>query len=428
MADVNPIRDEESRPFPDAGTIRRIAGRLGEGGRAIEARLAALEVYRAMPMLDRARHLWRYTRPEAVLPGSLEDAAPLAAVDAVAIPGEPPVTVTLLPGRPPQIRVTAAGEAVGITAGPLAADAPGLGSAVPARHGLLEALNMAAFDAGVLVRVPERTVLDGPVWIRLASGPGTFVPRILVEVGEGAVVTVVEEHAGGGDGHRVAVTEILAAPGSRVEHVPIQRLDLTGRGHWTVRAVAGPGASVTTAFVSLGGRVVKADLGTRLEGEGASSEILGFLLAGGEQRLDHHTVHRHEAPRTRSNIDFRTVLTDSARSAYTGLIRIEVPARGTEAYQENRNLLLSEKARADTIPELEILNEDVQCTHGATVSPVDPDQEFYLESRGLDPATAERLIVRGFLEPTLGHVPAGVRTLVEPVIAGRLERLGGGGR
>jgi Fe-S cluster assembly protein SufD len=144
--------------------------------------------------------------------------------------------------------------------------------------------------------------------------------------------------------------------------------------------------------------------------------------------MDHHTVHSHRSGRTWSNIDFKVALTGYARSAYTGVIRIDEEAGATEAYQENRNLLLSETCRADTIPELEILTDDVQCTHGATVAPLDEEMVFYLESRGIPREQAERLIVRGFLEKTLSRVPEAVRPQVVEVVEERLSHFLGGHR
>jgi Fe-S cluster assembly protein SufD len=136
-------------------------------------------------------------------------------------------------------------------------------------------------------------------------------------------------------------------------------------------------------------------------------------------------VHRHTSGHTWSNIDFKAAVTDRARSAYTGLIRIERDAGASEAFQENRNLLLSERARADTIPELEILTDDVSCSHGATAAPVDPEQLFYLQSRGLTAREALRQVVRGFVEPTLALMPEGLRAEIEKLIEARLQRIEG---
>jgi Fe-S cluster assembly protein SufD len=124
-------------------------------------------------------------------------------------------------------------------------------------------------------------------------------------------------------------------------------------------------------------------------------------------------VHHHQAPHTRSNLDFKVVLTGRARSAYTGLIRIASDAPSSEAYQENRNLLLTEGTKADSIPELEILTDEVMCTHGATVGSLDPDHLFYLASRGIPRREAARMIVGGFFEPTLKRLPEDLRERIQ---------------
>jgi len=195
------------------------------------------------------------------------------------------------------------------------------------------------------------------------------------------------------------------------------------RGHLTVQSRAGRDADVLSVFATFGGERVKMELTTDLQGEGARSRMIGVALGEKDQRFDHHTRHRHLAGRTWSDIDFKSVATDQARSSYTGLIRIEEGAHFSEAYQVNRNLLLSEKSRADAIPELEILNEDVSCSHGATVAPVDQDQLFYLETRGLNPDEALQLVVRGFLEKTLQGVPEVLRSELETLVEGRLNGL-----
>ena len=151
--------------------------------------------------------------------------------------------------------------------------------------------------------------------------------------------------------------------------------------------------------------------------------MIGVALGSGKQRCDLHTGHNHKAGNTWSNIDFKAVMGGQARSSYTGLIRIDENARVTEAFQTNRNLLLTPKAHADAIPELEILNEEVSCSHGATVAPVDPEQLFYLQSRGMSPDEAVGLVVRGFLENTLRSLPAALRPAVEQVVESRLEAL-----
>ena len=171
------------------------------------------------------------------------------------------------------------------------------------------------------------------------------------------------------------------------------------------RAEVGRDATLLTAITSLGSAVTKSDFGSLLAGPGATVELWGFLFGEGRQHFDHHTLHDHRAGHTYSNLDFKVVLRDRARSAYTGLIRIEPDAPESEAYQENRNLLLNDGARAESIPELEILTDAVKCTHGATVGTLDPLHLFYLMCRGLPRPEAVRLIVGGFIEPTLSRLP-----------------------
>jgi Fe-S cluster assembly protein SufD len=151
--------------------------------------------------------------------------------------------------------------------------------------------------------------------------------------------------------------------------------------------------------------------------------MVGVALGAGRQHFDLHTEHRHEASHTWSDIDVKVALTGRARSAYTGLSRIDESASSSEAYQEERNLLLSPRCRADAIPELEILNNEVRCTHGATTSPIEPEQLHYLRSRGLDAGQAQRLVVRGFFESLLRALPQGVGQRLEEQVERRLDHL-----
>lgn len=221
----------------------------------------------------------------------------------------------------------------------------------------------------------------------------------------------------------IGVTEILIGANAEVRHVLVQRWADGQVGHLTQRARLERDARFFGATAGFGGAISKVDLGGLLAGEGARSELVGVALPEGRQHLDHHTLHQHLAARTWSHIDFKVAVAGRARSAYTGAIRIERDAPGSEAYQENRNLLLSDRARADTIPELEIHTDDVSCSHGATAAPIDPDQLFYLRSRGLSAPAARQLVVRGFVEPTLRQLPADLRAELENLVDARLARL-----
>jgi len=224
-----------------------------------------------------------------------------------------------------------------------------------------------------------------------------------------------------GTGKIIGVSEILVGKGANVRYGLVQRWEPGVVGHLTARARVFAGAHFQMSLASFGGTAFKADVGAFLAGEAAEVETYGVAMGGDSQHFDHHTEHIHETGRTHSNLDFKVVLTGSARSAYTGMIRIAPGAAGSEAYQENRNLLLSEGARAESIPELEILTDDVRCSHGATVSPLDPEQLFYLESRGIPRLQAMRVIVYGFLDQTLARLPQTTRERIAALVAARLH-------
>ena len=388
--------------------------------------MADITSIQARPELpDRVRHLWRYTDPERILP-QRELRSSTDAPEPVVLPEGP--AVLLVAGQAPQLN--AAAETCGLTLTPLRlgdTDLTELGRAVPADHGYFEALNATAFDAGLLIRAPRNLNLTEPLRVVIpAPADADSLPRLLVVADTGAAITVVEDHLGGDqDSVVIGVTEILIAANAEVRHVLVQRWQPGVVGHLTERAVLDRDARFFGASVGLGGAVVKTDVGSRLAGPGARSELVGIALAEKRQHLDHHTTHHHTSERTWSNIDFKAAVSDRARSVYTGLIRIEEDAPASEASQENRNLLLSESARIDTIPELEILTDDVSCSHGATVAPVDQEQIFYLQSRGLTPDEALRLVVRGFVESTLRRVPEDLRAELAPLVEARLQRLEG---
>lgn len=418
----------DPRPALAGADLAVLCDQLDQVDTAREARKEAHARYVTAAYPDRVQHLWRFTNPENLLPGDLSAAAltggPVVpeAIPAVA---DAAATVDLWPGRQPMI-VLGSGLAEGqLTVGPLdGAMAAGTVDETDSPSALFRHLNAAAWNAGVQVDVAAGVCLSGPVVVRIHAGGTANLPRLLLRVGAQAEATLVEQHVDGGDGRFViGRSDIVAGTGAHVRHVVLQTWAAGTHGHLTVLSRAGRDADVLTVFATFGGDRVKMELTTEMQGKGARSRMIGVALGGDNQRFDHHTRHRHLAEHTWSNIDFKSVGADRSRGSYTGLIRIEETARNSEAYQVNRNLLLSEKAHADAIPELEILNEEVSCSHGATVAPIDPDQLFYLESRGLDPEDALRLVVRGFLENTLQSVPEALRPAMEILVESRLARL-----
>ncbi len=371
----------------------------------------ALETYNAMPVPDRARHLWRYTDPAVF---ELKGEAAKDASREVEI--EAPAGVIVRPLREVADRELAEGR---------------LGRLVSTSFGKPEALNAAVWSAGYFIQVPKGATIDAPIRIltTLGESGGLRATRNLIVIEEDASATIVEESRGpSGEGRRSLneVTELFAAARSHARWVPLQHLGRGAVSHRTFRASLEREAKITTVIASFGAGIYKADIGVNIDEAGAESRMIGVSFSDGGQRVDHNTVHDHRGEHTHSDIDFRTVLGGRARSAYTGLIRIAKEAAYSEAYQENRNLLLSEQARAESIPELEILTDEVRCKHGATVGPVDPEQLFYLGTRGFRRAEAIRMIVAGFLEATLSNMPEELAASIRDDLERRLAEVARG--
>ncbi len=299
---------------------------------------------------------------------------------------------------------------------------------VNSTSGKFEALNGALWNDGIFIYIPDGLVVEKPLHLLRESGlsGSAQYPRLLIVVGKNAEFSVIDEYGGGSldesqPSNTNSAVEIFGLADSRVRYVSLQRQASGMHGYMTHRARIEQGATMLTVPLTFGGAVSKQNFGVILNGRHAESSMFGMLFGSGFQRFDNHTLHHHVSGETTSNIDFKVVLRDKATSAYTGLIRIENDARTCEAYQENRNLLLNSGTRAETIPELEILNEDVRCSHGATLGPIDPLSIFYLLSRGIDEAEAVRMIVSGFVIPTLRQVPEDLRDRIGSFVAQRLE-------
>jgi Fe-S cluster assembly protein SufD len=406
--------------------VARMSRAAGEGADVLALRERARDLLSPLALPDRARHLWRYTNPERFLPVADPTAqAPMAISHEWPREERLSGAALVTGGTLRMIEIDDAARRAGVVVEDLhrAATDGLLGSLVPPEHGFVEAINTAAWHGGVLIRVPAGVELEHPIRVRfVASAELVSAPRVLVVAGAGSSFEVLEGHVGGGVPAQVlGVTEVVVGPDARVRFNLVERWDAGITGHLTTRARLERGAHIQVSSASFGGGLFKSDIGTVLAGEGAVAEMFGVAMGGGRQHFDHHTEHVHESGKTHSNLDFKVALTGSARSAYTGMIRIARDAGASEAYQVNRNLLLSENARADSIPELEILTDDVRCSHGATVAPLDDEQVFYLKSRGLAHSQAMRLIVYGFLDQTLQRLPEATRERIEAMVAQRLH-------
>ncbi|MFN2383142.1 MAG: Fe-S cluster assembly protein SufD [Gemmatimonadota bacterium] len=285
-------------------------------------------------------------------------------------------------------------------------------SAVTPAFGKLAALHGAFVSGGSVIYVPRGVEIALPLsifrWLDL-EGAALF-PHTLVIAGPQSRVTVIEEggspaRAQAGFAMHCGATEIIAEEGARVRYALIQQWGRHVFHYQAARLFAQKDAEIQTLLVTLGAKIARSDVETDLQGEGSSSEMLGLYLGDADQHFDHSTYQLHAAPHARSNLLYKGALKDRSRAVFRGMIRVMPGAQGTDAYQTNRNLLLSEDAHADSLPNLEIEADDVRCSHGATVGQSDEQQIFYLMSRGLTRQQAEKLIVLGFFEEVLVRMP-----------------------
>jgi len=298
------------------------------------------------------------------------------------------------------------------------------GKLVSGEFGKFEAMNLALWNTGLYLYIPDNVVIKKPIRLqRHPAGPFTF-HRLLVVIGKNAQVTIIDDYSGECRNEESLINsavEIFADKASVVNYANLQRLGDSCRSYITQRADIQRDSQLHSIFAGLGGSMSKVNAGTILNGRGAASRIYGIAFGDEKQHFDYHTLHHHQAGDSYSNIDFKVVLKDISDSAYTGLIKINEDALNCEAYQENRNLLLNKGPKAETIPELEILCDQVQCSHGATVGPIDPAMLFYLQSRGLSRNDAVRTVVSGFVEPTLSRLPEDLSGLLKETIISKLQ-------
>jgi Fe-S cluster assembly protein SufD len=269
--------------------------------------------------------------------------------------------------------------------------------------------NAALWEHGLLVRVPRGLVLEKPLYVRIANSHegGALFWRLLVVAEAESRFSVVEEYVSASPaltGYSNAVTELFVGQGAKVEYVSLQNLSADTWHFASHRARVDRDAELDWVAGGFGSKKGKTRIQNDLAGPGATSRVTGAYFADGDQHLDYDTFQEHIAPNTTSDFAFKGALRDRATAVWRGMIKVEPDAQKTNAYQENRNLILSEQAHADSIPGLEIEANDVRCTHGATISPVNRDELFYAMARGISRGEAERLIVRGFFTDVLNRI------------------------
>ena len=402
----------------DRTTHERLTGAIPPAMR--ERSAAAFEAFERLPMPDQAEESWRYADYDVddladlalvEQPGEGLDASPMGAVLS-AISGR----VVVVDGHV----VSAEGDAVRTAAGGDLPEVP----AVPADLDRFAAAHDAFGVDAAVVTAGRGQAIEAPVFVDLqAVTPGVVTfPRVVVHAAEASQLSVVVHQRSAPDLSGVVVPriEVLADTAANVDLTIVQEWGSGVTAIAQQRLTGGRDSHITMAEAGLGGVFARLHLTVDLVGRGADARILGAYFGDHAQTLDYRYFMNHAAPSTTSNMFLKGAVAGEARSIFSGLIRIEEEGQGTNAHQTNRNLVLSDGAEAHSVPNLEILANDVRCGHGSSVGPLDDEQRYYLMSRGLSRERSDRLQVKGFFEDALTRFP--IHDLEPPLRTAVMER------
>jgi len=399
-----------------------------------EWRRAAAERVAASPMPTTEEEVWRYSRigdlaldHYALSDGTAGDPRALPQVQSILDAYVDSAAIVIVHnGHVIHIDRTVTS---GLYVGPLAdyrAGASMLGSASPTATDVFAEMNNAFAADPLAVVVDANVEIEAPIVIvHWNDGAGAAIfPRLVVRVGANSHAVLVEHVLSSDDSLMLApVVELVVERDARFGYLNVQQL---GAKTWQIASQSSTvdaGATLTASAAVFGGESARQRTDCRLIGRGATGILQALYFGSDDQLLDFRTFQDHAARDTTSNLLFKGVVDDRARSVYTGLIHVRPDARGTNAFQTNRNIKLSDDAWAESVPNLQIENNDVKCSHASTVGPVDEDQRFYLESRGLHPSRAERFIVAGFFDEVLQALPvAAAHPLVAAAITAKLGK------
>ncbi|MDE2868654.1 MAG: Fe-S cluster assembly protein SufD [Chloroflexota bacterium] len=402
-----------------------------------ERRAAAWRAYEDTPAPSWSDEEWRRTDTGWVDWAGVAPATNGADPARLALPEEIPNASVLMRQRGTSVNVlytspeaTAAGVTVTSLATAAADEAATVSKllatelAAPAT-GKLQAMNAALWAGGAFVQVPSGAELSAPIVIVIDAAGGPIFPRTLVAAGAGSSTDVLEWWRSSEDetpGFANGCVELFAGANARLSYTHVQAWDLETGGFLSQYAQVGRDAELATTNVTLGGRFHKGAVSATLTGPGANVRLNGVAYLDGRQFADHHTLQDHRTTDAASDLLYVNVLEGTSRSVYAGTIMVQPHAQRSNAYQQNRNLMLHRGPRADSIPRLEIMADDVRCTHGSTTSTIDPMHMYYLGSRGLDRDQARSLIVDGTFEPVLDRIPSEtVRSAVRTAVRAKLH-------
>ena len=402
-----PLRSVANRPLPGPASTR-------------PRREAALAEFSAIGWPTPLRERWRYTdlhglvagdfdlAPSAPQTADLELAASLLAATPAA---DRECRLVFVDGhRIPKLGATTIEnlEIVDLETGWRGFDA-NYANRIATKDHPLAALNTAFTQQGLWLRVPARTAVAAPLHLVFISSPRAALapqPRIVIETGEDASLTVVQHfidsHAG--SGWINSVTQVQQAARSKLDLYRIQRHGPEQAHTSLLAAEVGADAELTVGYLELGGRLVRNDVDVKLAERGARTELFGLFLAGAGRHIDDHILVDHVAPETRSDENFRGIIGGRGRGIFNGKVIVRPNAQRIDARQSSDNLLLAEHAEIDTKPEFEIYADDVKCSHGSTVGELDADQLFYLRTRGMGDAEARELLTAAFAATVLERV------------------------
>jgi len=420
--------------------IEQVARQRGEPEWHIQRRLEAWERFSSLPLPSPKQEDWRYTDITTL---HLEDYAAIGWGGAPA--GSPPTQLPPFLTERPTIRVyhragfgfeahipdelRAQGVQVRdlyevLLTNPEQMEAD-LGRLAPIPGDKLTLLHAAAWDSGLYVYLPPNVQVDGVIEIiHWFETPGLHCPHTMIVCEQGSAANIVQSFFSpeGAAVFVLGAVEVFNKPNSDLRHAIVQRM---GRESLFISSVDYEQRRDSRALslnVGLGARLGRTVLQHLMTEPGAEARPLGLFFGDGAQHLDFRTLQDHRVGNTMSDLLYKGALYDEAVSVFSGMIRVHPKAQHTDAYQANRNLLLSDAAQAYSIPNLEIGANEVRCTHGATIGPIQPDEVFYLRSRGIDPAAAEALIVMGFFEVVLREIkPSDLRLSLQKLLASKLK-------
>lgn len=427
---TNRVPEVLKRKGFSAETVKALSALKNEPGWLTERRLEAWRIFEETPMPTRRDESWRYTDISGL---DLQDFNPYAPGPEAASETDLPEGIqrliregeknsALIVQRNSEIALRRVEEELA-SRGVIFTDLhtalrehedlvrDKLFGEIPPDYDKFAALNAALFAGGSFLYVPRGVEVEVPIqsyrWLDTAGA--SIMPRTLLVAEEGAVVTYIDEYASAGaEGPALSAgaVEIFVGQGANVRYVSLQNWARNVYHFNAIRSVTGRDAVINSLVVSFGAQLSRTTVEAGLTAPGSDSEMLGIYFADSNQLIDHHTLQDHLAPAGHSDLLYKGALRDQSRAVFAGVIRVEPGAQQTDAYQTNRNLILgTDEAMAVSLPGLEIMADDVKCSHGSTTGQVDETDLFYLMSRGIPRVEAEKLVVFGFFGEVTSRVP-----------------------